>query len=253
VSDAKYLKYQKRKINIKNENITNLIHQLSLGKFLVPTFQRFFVWDPEAICSLWDSIYHCYPIGSILYWKTRIRLHVHRKFGGFFIPENNETDRGERFYILDGQQRLTSLLVSFKGGKGKIRDRLSFDYTLYFDLARGTFFFEKDYYRHRWDAEAAFLIRLRDVPNLPLDHERELAAVPGFSPVISRNYQQLKYLFVNYSLPMICLENYDIPSVCAVYERINRNGVKLDNLDILIARSFKNDPTVVDEDFPVIQ
>ena len=49
---------------------------------------------------------------------------------------------------------------------------------------------------------------------------------------------------------MICLENFDIPSVCAVYERVNQYGVKLDNLDILIARSYKNDPTIVDEDLP---
>jgi hypothetical protein len=58
---------------------------------------------------------------------------------------------------------------------------------------------------------------------------------------------------LNYSIPMICLENFDIPSVCAVYERVNGNGVKLDNLDILIARSFKNDPAIIDEDFPVPQ
>lgn len=251
MSNAKSPAYKKRKISVGNEGITHLIRQLSEGKYLVPTFQRFFVWNPEHIRDLWDSIYHCYPIGSILYWKTRVRLHVHRKIGGFMIPQDEGMDRRRRFYILDGQQRLTSLLVSFNGSKGQVRDNISFDFTLYFDLAKGTFFFEKDYYRHRWDTDAAFLIRLTDVPDLPADYNRELVSVSGYSSVISRNLHQLRYIFANYHIPMICLENFDIRSVCAVYERINQNGIKLDNLDILIARSFGNDPTIVDEDFPV--
>ncbi|MBN2320708.1 MAG: DUF262 domain-containing protein [Acidobacteria bacterium] len=240
--------YRSRKISIRSERIKNLMRKLDEGRFLIPTFQRPYVWDPENIIDLWHSIYECYPIGSVLYWKTRTYLHVHRRLGGFYLPGNGDEGDACRSYILDGQQRITSLYVSFQGGAGKIREKHDFDFTLYFDLKNEVFFFENEYYRHRWDVDAALLLRLKDVPDLPPDYCRHL---PGVSPDIEKNLDQLRYIFTDYSVPVICLEGYDISSVCAVFERINQNGVKLDNLDILIARSFENCDTVVEEDFPI--
>jgi uncharacterized protein with ParB-like and HNH nuclease domain len=245
------LDYRHRKINIKNKNLIEFIHQLAAGKYLIPTFQRVFVWDPQHIRSLWDSIYQCYPIGTILYWKTPTALHVHRKLGGFLLPDNGDSDPAMWSYILDGQQRATALLVSFYGGTGKIREQCSFDFTLYFDLTTTQFFFEKDYHKHRWEADAAFLVRLKDVPDLPADYCRQLKPLQGYSEGVDQNFEQLKYVFLNTHIPLICLEQFDIAGVCGIYERINQTGVRLTNLDILIARGFKNYPTIVEEDFPI--
>jgi uncharacterized protein with ParB-like and HNH nuclease domain len=245
------LDYRNRKIKTKNRNIHQFILQLAAGEFLIPTFQRLFVWSPENISNLWDSIYHSYPIGSIMYWKTFTQLHVHRELGGFYIADETRGNLKHQSYILDGQQRTTSLLVSFYGGTGKVREQHSFDFTLYFDLMKAVFFFQKDYYRHKWDADPVFLVRLRDVPDLPDDYGRQLRSKPGYSHAIENNLAQLKYLFTDYSIPLICLEGFDIAGVCAIFERINQTGVRLKNMDILIARGFKNFATVVEEDFPI--
>jgi len=245
------LDYRSRKITIHNKNILEFIRDLAGGKFLIPTFQRLFVWNPDDICNLWDSIYRCYPIGSILCWRTAIPLHVHRKLGGFYVPEDGKPGRRMQTYILDGQQRATALLASFHGGPGQIRDQFSFDYTLYFDLTKAVFFFEKDYYRHRWDADGAFLVRLNEAPDLPTDYCLRLRSLTGFSDSAAKNLEQLHYLFTDYSIPLIHLEGFDVPGVCAIYERINQTGRRLKNMDILIARGFKNYATVVEEDFPV--
>jgi uncharacterized protein with ParB-like and HNH nuclease domain len=245
------LDYRNQKINIRNINLTEFIHQLAAEKYLIPTFQRLFIWDPEHIINLWESIYRCYPIGTILYWKTETALHIHRRLGGFFIPDNGAPDQTMRSYILDGQQRATSLLVSFYGGSGKIREKHSFDFTVYFDLTTAEFYFEKDHYRHKWQADAPLLIRLNEVPDLPEDYCRRLTSLRGYTDVVDRNLEQLRYVFSNYNVPLICLEGFDIEGVCRIYERINQTGVKLTNLDILIARGFKNYATVVEEDFPI--
>jgi hypothetical protein len=245
------LDYRSRKINTDNENIMEFIWQLAAGEFLVPTFQRLFVWNPDDVRRLWDSIYRCYPIGSIVCWRTRTRLNVHRKLGGFYIPQGDGSDRKMQNYILDGQQRATSLLASFYGGRGKVKEHFSFDYTLYFDLTKAEFFFEKDYFRHKWDANPDFLVRLRDVPDLPGDHCRSLASLSGYSAAVQRNFEQLRYMLSNYRIPLITLEGFDIADVCAIYERINQTGMRLNNMDILIARGFKNYSAVVEEDFPV--
>lgn len=229
----------------------DFIRELAAGEFLIPTFQRLFVWSPGNITDLWDSIYHCYPVGSIMCWRTRTRLHVHRKIGGFFILENGNSGNGRLSYILDGQQRATSLVASFYGGKGKVKEHFSQDYTAYFDLTTAEFFFEKDYYRHRWNAGPEFLLRLREVSDLPEDYCSRLASLTSFSPAVESNLEQLRYVFANYSIPVISLEGYDIEGVCAIYERINQTGTRLKNMDILIARGFKNYATVVEEDFPI--
>jgi uncharacterized protein with ParB-like and HNH nuclease domain len=247
------LDYRSRQIGIRNQNLMQFIRQLAAGEFLIPTFQRLFVWSAENIIDLWDSIYHCYPIGSILCWRTRSKLHVHRKIGGFFIPEHSDPCNSLQSYILDGQQRATSLVASFYGGTGKIKDRFSLDYTLYCDLITSAFFFEKDYYKHRWDADQAFLLKLKDVPDLPANYCDGLVSLPGFSLAVEKNLEQLRYMFSDYSIPIVNLEGFDIADVCAIYERINQTGTRLKNMDILIARGFKNYATVVEEDFPITE
>jgi len=245
------LDYRSRKIGIHTRNLLEFVRQLAAGEFLVPTFQRLFVWKPEDICNLWDSIYQGYPIGSILCWKTHTRLHVHRKIGGFYIPENGGSGDKVQTYILDGQQRATSLLVSFYGGSGKVREQFAFDYTLYFDLTTAAFFFQKDYYRRRWNAEPEFLIRVKDAMDLPAGYGSSLSGKTGFSTAVQTNLEQLRHIFTDYNIPLISLKGYDISGVCAIYERINQTGMRLKNMDILIARGFKNYATVVEEDFPI--
>lgn len=240
--------YGDRKISIHNRNLLVLIRQLAEGEFLIPTFQRLFVWSPEAIRSLWNSLYQCYPVGNILYWKTDIRLNVHRRLGGFYMPEAPQAPPPFRSYILDGQQRATSMLVPFYGGAGKIRENHSFDFTLYFDLKNRSFFFEGEYYKHRWDADSSMLLRLRDVPGLPGDYGRMQS---GLSSEAERNFRQLKHMFANYAVLLTRLEGFGIESVCRVFERINQSGTRLSHTDILISRSFHNSDIIVEEDFPV--
>ena len=112
---------EQRDIKTEDIKIQDFVNRLKDDKFLIPTFQRDFVWEPENIVKLWDSIYRFYPIGSILYWMTDSYLHTHRKLGGFSFPHDEDTIRKFRewAYILDGQQRATSLLISMIGGKRK--------------------------------------------------------------------------------------------------------------------------------------
>ena len=111
-----------RDIGTEDLKIEELVKLLREDKYLVPTFQREFVWEPENILKLWDSIFRFYPIGSILYWETNTFLHTHRKLGGIVFPHDEDTLRKFKDwkYILDGQQRATSLLVCMMGGKGRV-------------------------------------------------------------------------------------------------------------------------------------
>lgn len=95
-----------RDIGTEDMKIEELVKLLREDKYLIPTFQREFVWDPSSILKLWDSMFRFYPIGSLLYWETDSYLHTHRKLGGFEFPHDEDTLREfkEWKYILDGQQ-----------------------------------------------------------------------------------------------------------------------------------------------------
>lgn len=101
------------------------------GKYVMPAFQRQFVWSMEQIEKLWDSILLDYPIATFLFWHiddnnitwdtyfcnflTSVTFDnrkqadsVNYELTGIDV---NMTDTA----ILDGQQRLTSLYLSLLG------------------------------------------------------------------------------------------------------------------------------------------
>jgi hypothetical protein len=230
-----------RDIGSEPLKITEVIDRLRKDEFLIPTFQRDFVWQPDNILKLWDSIYRFYPIGSLLYWETDSYLHTHRKLGGFDFPHDEDTVKKfkEWKYILDGQQRATALLVSFLGGKGRVEGNEQFDYTVYFDATRGDFFFAGEHAKRAAVTEPNFLVRLRDVPNWAFSFYKEISAVPGFNEIIEHNLQQLSKIFTDYKIAVVRIKGVAVSEVCDIFERINQEGKKLHPVDIIVARTYR--------------
>lgn len=232
-----------RDIGSDDLKIEDIVRQLKKDELLIPTFQREFVWNPASILKLWDSMFRFYPIGSILYWETDSYLHTHRKLGGFAFPHDEDTVRKfkEWKYILDGQQRCTSLLVCMLGGKGRVEDNEQFDYTLYFDATKAEFFFPDEMEKRQSQVpDKRFLIRVRDVPRWGFTFYKEVAAVPGFTPEIEHNLQQLQRMFTDYRLSVIRIRGVEVSEVCEIFERINQEGKRLHPVDIIVARTYRS-------------
>lgn len=92
--------------------IRKLMEELTSGRMRVPNFQRGFVWDPERVSYLMDSIYKGFPFGSVLLWRTKESLSFERDLGPFSLPNNDPSFPTD--YILDGQQRITSIFGVFQ-------------------------------------------------------------------------------------------------------------------------------------------
>ncbi len=232
-----------RDIGTEDVKIEEIVKLLREDKFLIPTFQREFVWEPANILKLWDSMFRFYPVGSILYWETDSYLHTHRRLGGFVFPHDEDTVRKfkEWKYILDGQQRCTSLLVSMLGGKGRVEDNEEFDYTLYFDATTAEFFFaEQLEKRKRRVPDERLLIRVRDVSSWSFTFYREISTVNGFNSEMEHNLQQLQRMFNEYRLSVIRIRGVQVSEVCEIFERINQEGKRLDPVDIIVARTYRN-------------
>ena len=93
----------------------DLISDVKKGIIKVPKFQRDFVWELKATAKLLDSILKGYPIGTFILWETDQRINDIKNIGGFDLPE---TPLGRNVqYVLDGQQRITSLFAAYLGEK----------------------------------------------------------------------------------------------------------------------------------------
>ena len=97
----------------KSTTFPSLMADIEKGITKIPQFQRDFVWGKEKSAALLDSIVKGYPIGTFILWKTKEELRSVRNIGGLNLPETPQGDYTE--YVLDGQQRLTSLFAALKG------------------------------------------------------------------------------------------------------------------------------------------
>ena len=90
------------------------LEKVSEGNYLVPKFQRDFVWSCKQIIELFDSIIKGFPIGSIIMWKPeKDKFDTIKEVGGVPINAINS----DSSYILDGRQRITSMMsVLYKKG-----------------------------------------------------------------------------------------------------------------------------------------
>ena len=92
--------------------IKKLIERISSGGIRIPAFQRDYVWEPDQVAFLLDSIFKEFPIGTVILWKTDNRLSSEKRLGCFELPPPQKDYPVN--YVLDGQQRLTSLFSVFQ-------------------------------------------------------------------------------------------------------------------------------------------
>lgn len=104
--------------------IKETIELMQRHEYVLPAIQREFVWKPEQIQRLFDSLMQGYPFGTFLLWRVNAENSNKYKFYDFVReyhqrdnphcpPLPAQTDRITA--VLDGQQRLTALNIGLCG------------------------------------------------------------------------------------------------------------------------------------------
>lgn len=250
------------RIKPTDKGITTYLDELKNQDYQIPTFQRDVVWEKENVKKLWDSIYKFYPLGSILVWKTDLKLQNHREIGGHKIVNDN-FNRTEYQYLLDGQQRTTSLLTSLYGGK--IEGREEFDPALYVDITvENSDDTDDESYKKRflyWDEiddkkgtfkrniskkkkfDEGLILKLIDIKEKYNDIQKTVIKHPEIDLNFDHQYIEelgrIKQVLDNYRLSFIELKGIQVSEVCQIFERINQAGKPLDIFDIVVAKTFR--------------
>jgi hypothetical protein len=112
-----------------SEPLHELIATASSGDgatLLIPDLQRPYVWDPYQVIRLVDSLLRGWPFGTLLLWKVsheelagipqRPFWRIVDRTGDFDDAQVGKGNPPNQFrMVLDGQQRMQSLLLTFAG------------------------------------------------------------------------------------------------------------------------------------------
>lgn len=109
----------------QSKKIVEVLRMIQDHDLVLPAFQREYVWKPEQVERLFDSLIKGYPINSMLFWKVGKGIKQNYRFYkilDLYIEDNRthndifDTRLKDSFHaIIDGQQRLTSLNLGLRG------------------------------------------------------------------------------------------------------------------------------------------
>ncbi len=264
-----------------DKSIKDVVDELNVRYFL-PDIQREYVWlknaDEKKIEQLFDSILRGYPIGSFLFWKLqkediaksdeqdsdKLNFQLYKFIENYDErkPHNEkiyieEIKRDELCIVLDGQQRLTSLYIGFKGTRTLKKKRARSDdpnayeeKRLYLNLKhQPNMDNPEDNYKFEFYAKAPtndkkhWWFKVGDILELKsvINYAREQELDGEESALL----EKLKNAFCTEKLISFFEEKEkNLNKVLNIFIRVNSGGVKLSYSDLLMSiltASFSSD------------
>ena len=212
-----------------HSNYTNLLTDIERGQIKIPQFQRDFVWTMQKSAALLDSIIKGYPVGTFIFWSTKDRLRSVRNLGNAALPEAKD---GETVaFVLDGQQRLTSLYASLRGIKVERNSGKEDDFAdMFINLDAGED--EQIVLTETSDLEDGTWIRLHDLIHGSF---QQLAAYPQrYHERLSEYRRRIE----SYDFSIILVKDVPIDVATEIFTRINVGGKPLSVFEIMVAKTY---------------
>ncbi len=105
--------------------IRETLDSIAARGYVLPAIQREFVWRPEQVCNLFDSVMQGYPFGEFMLWRVEAQNSGQYRWYDF-VREYHQRDNPHcpelgPIYdkpltaVLDGQQRLTAFNIGLRG------------------------------------------------------------------------------------------------------------------------------------------
>ena len=191
----------------------------------IPKFQRNFVWPPQRSADLIDSMLKGYPIGTLIFWRTQESLPGERSIGNVNLSECHEG--GFVQYVLDGQQRLSSLFAIMEGVTLN-REGKNISYKdIFVDLDGDSDNIVST------DKPSGESITVYDLLHKGFD--QMIKEYSGHAEKITKFQNSIK----NYQFSTITIGGYQIDKAADVFSRINTTGKALTLFDIMVAKTYE--------------
>lgn len=217
-----------------SKKYTDLISEIQKGQIKVPKFQRNFVWSLDKTAKLLDSILKWYPIGTFILRETNERLNDIKNIGNLELPPIPDDIKVQ--YVLDWQQRITSLYAAFLGAKiKKDGEKKITNYAdIYVDLD-GDIENNDDQIVISEKPEEWTFITLHEILNF---NDNLLEIKEKYTDEQFKTIHQYSQTFSTYDFSTIVLRKEDIDSAIEVFTRINTWGQTLTLFEIMSAKTY---------------
>ena len=234
--------------------LRELVRAFHRGEILLPQFQRDYVWRPAKIRNLLDSLLRGFPIGGFYLWrptsgaidpkkKAYGQASISAEFGG---------------YLIDGQQRLTSLEAAFGLYTGE--DRSGAELRCFLDLyAKGdephrdtrlfvSYAGKKSVARRvdRGDATLVDLSLIFDGQDYDLrkSTEQALELLPGWTSqevLAAMTRFDNACVMLDQQVPCTTIHEVSDTDAVEVFSRLNKGGTALRQGDVRAAELARGD------------
>ena len=215
--------------------------------YLLPTFQRDYVWDEEDVKEFIDSMIKGYPVGSIILWKPSKNVYENDPFSKPIIGEKDFNR--EVYYVIDGQQRLTTLLLMFNNWKISREDEeiKIMPISIKLEGDSGYRLYKSSRYVNIYDL-------LKSVAGSPIyDPSISNELRERLDDVVFNKLCKIVDRILSYEIPLYILQTYDeneetYSDMAEAFVRVNKGGVEIGNVEMILSflagtirGSFKND------------
>ncbi len=216
-----------------SKKYSDLISEIQRGIIKIPKFQRDFVWSIDKTAKLLDSILKGYPIGTFILWQTDERINDIKNIGDLVIPSTPDGMKVQ--YVLDGQQRITSLYAAYLGAK--IRKKGEKKVTDYNDIVVNldSDINENDEQVITSGPIGENYLPLSDVLNF-MDRMTDIQ--DRFNNEQFKQIHAYSRAFDTYDFSTVLLRKEDIESAIEVFTRINTGGQTLTLFEIMSAKTY---------------
>lgn len=242
-------------------------------RYFLPAIQRPYVWQSHHIVTLIDSLMKGYPISSFMFWDvneaTKNELKIYNFIENWQSDMQNppaSTDGRKVVLVLDGQQRITSLLIATMGSfseKAKYKRRNDpgawVEKTLYLDLFKDPSDDDEEdadlgvSYGLRFHAHTPrndyrnYWFRLGDILNYPTEdkleeliekmHNQMHHGATAYERELSeRTLRRLhQVIWVEENINYFTETSSSIDRVLDIFVRANDGGVKLSKSDLMMS------------------
>lgn len=206
-----------------------LFTDIDSGRIKIPKFQRSFVWEKDQSAKLIDSLIKGFPIGTFILWQTTEELRNFKNIGNIQLPD---APMGEPVkYVLDGQQRITSLYAVKKGViftvEGKDIDYKDICITLDDDVDS-----EEQLVLTEQNKNGRFISVFDLLNNQITDY------IGHYSNDEIKKIDVYKNRLTTYDFSTVLILDYPLDIACEVFTRINTGGTELTLFEIMVAKTY---------------
>lgn len=264
-------------LQVMDINIPGLLKKLRTKEWLIPQFQREFVWTNAQVIALANSVIDARPVGMVTLWEQSADAPLPLEPIAIADWDADTNATGQRIYaddcplpgryygILDGRQRSTALALTFGGlralsGNYRHAGGYFLDVTAREDIERVKFIPHKELLKRNLNSHAGaigngyFPLGTDDPEAMMgqwMKYLQDINRAEYYPGGVLPDEEELKRrnavlgkafagIFNTKMAVYVVPPTYDLAQICEIFDTLNTTGTKVSTIDLIHSGLFND-------------